>query len=613
MSEIKVLEKAVSEQIAAGEVVTRPASAVKELIENSIDAGASAVAVDIISNGIKSIRITDNGSGIPKGEVKLAFIRHATSKLREAAQLESIGTLGFRGEALPSIAAVSKLRIITKPANQDMGAELRLEGGEEAYFGEIGCADGTTIFVDDIFYNTPARMKFLKKDVSEGNAIAETVEELALAYPNVSFRLIRDGKQTLFTPGTGLQAAMFAIFPRGLFSEMLPVASDKDGYIVEGFVSAPQSARASRGFQYIYVNGRYVKNKTITAAAEEAYKSFSHKGLFPAFVISVSTDPARVDVNIHPAKTEVRFSDERAVFSAVYSAVRSSVLEYSSMPVSSVPTDTIDSKAKDEAAPSERSFAAYEAVSSQRNDYDILKKNELSDDKKSEDQSLFELHMIDDVEYVFKDNVLKKQDSQTESEQTTLYDTERAHGCTYIGQAFSTYIIMENGSDLIFVDKHAAHERYLYEKFNAYELVARQVLLDPIVVELEHEQKTALLSNSEAVEGVGFSTEDFGDKAVIVREIPIFFNDVCAKKAIEEIAAALSENGATVQPDDRKRIIQSVSCRAAVKAGDRTNDDELMALANKVISGEIPRYCPHGRPLYYILSKREIEKRFDRA
>lgn len=612
MSEIRVLDRTVSEQIAAGEVVTRPAAAVKELVENSIDAGATAVTIELVSNGIKSIRITDNGCGIPAAQVKLAFLRHATSKLRQASQLESIGTLGFRGEALPSIAAVSRLRIITRTAEQELGVEYRLDGGEERSFSEIGCAEGTTIYVDDIFYNMPARMKFLKKDVSEGNAVSQTVEELALAYPNVSFKLVRDGKQAVFTPGTGLQPAMFAVFPRALFSDMLPISFEKDGYIVDGYVSAPQSARASRGFQYIYVNARFVKNKTITAAAEEAYKSFSHKGLFPAFVIAVSTDPTRIDVNIHPAKTEVRFSNEREVFSAVYSAVRSAILQYASAPMAEpVHQEDQAGLAKQPAAPAGvASFDCYQAPAVNNFlEYEILKKIEIPMTDEIPAEPIAELHQIE-----FVNGTAPQSDfHEYTAEQITLDKRDGAYEAAYIGQAFTTYIILQTESELVFVDKHAAHERYLYEKFDAFELVSRQILLDPIVVELDIEQKSALLQNRQQVEAAGFLAEEFGEKEVIVREIPMFFDAASAKNAVEEIAYALAENGVTGSPLDRKRIIQSVSCRAAVKAGDKTSDDELIALARKVLCGEIPKYCPHGRPLYFTLPKKEIEKRFDRA
>lgn len=606
MNDIRVLDKAVSELIAAGEVVTRPASAVKELIENSIDAGADAVTVELTGNGLKSIKIVDNGCGIPKDQLKTAFKRHATSKLREADDLLKLGSLGFRGEALPSIAAVAKVRVVTCTQGSEFGAEYVIEGGEERYLRECGCPVGTAIYVDDLFYNTPARMKFLKKDVSEGNAVQQVAEQLALAYPHVSLKLVREGKQVLFTPGTGLQQAMFSVFPRALFVDMLPIDEDKDGYIVNGYASAPQVARASRGFQYTYVNGRYVKNKTITAAAEEAYSSFSHRGTYPAFVIFVSTDPERVDANVHPAKTEVRFENERAVFSAVYSAVRSAVMQFARATPTQSPVNEEQAPAPAEQQP----FISFTGSNTDinENNYDILKKLDL---EQPGTESYFEATKqisLKEDNTESDDTVSPKIDEQTNEEPAPEPEVK------FVGETFSTYIIVETDDSLIFMDKHAAHERALFEKFSENVSASRQSLLEPIVLELDLDSKQAILENKDTVLGAGFLVEDFGGKEVIVREMPMYFSRKAAQSAVSEIASSLSaSSGAAADELQRLRLIQSVSCRAAIKAGDKSSANELTALAKQIISGSVPRFCPHGRPLYFQMSKRELDKKFDRT
>lgn len=624
MSEIRVLDRAVSELIAAGEVVTRPASAVKELVENSIDAGATAVTVEIQRGGVRLIRVTDNGCGIPRQQIPTAFLRHATSKLRAAADLETIGTLGFRGEALPSIAAVSRVRLVSKTADSELGAEYRIEGGEELSLTDAGCADGTSITVSDLFYNTPARMKFLKKDVSEGNAVQEVMQQLALAYPTVSMRLVRDGRQTLFTGGNGLEGALFAVFPRTVFTELLSVEHEQNGYFISGFVSAPHAARASRSLQYTFVNGRFVKNKTVTAAAEEAYRTFSHKGSFPAFALFVNTVPERVDVNVHPAKTEIRFTNEREVFSAVYAAVRGAVAADAGRPAVVRTGGTPLSGG--EAPFSLELFAGqpigYDAGDGGgpalhqpgRSDYrpsiDIWRDE--SDDMLG--RSAGQAAAVDRsfaAEAALAEQAPEAVRPAKQPRQTAL-DGFDAAGVAFVGEAFKTYIIMESGDQLIFMDKHAAHERALFERFSAQLSAERQLLLEPIVVGLDAEHKQALLDHTEEVAQAGLVVDDFGPGQVAVREIPLCFSRSAAEMAAGELADQLVRGGSG-RSDDLLRLLQSVSCRAAIKAGDRSTPEELRALALRVLSGEVPRFCPHGRPLYFIITKKELDKRFDRT
>ncbi len=663
MSEIRVLDRAVSELIAAGEVVTRPASAVKELVENSIDAGATAVTVEIQRGGVRLIRVTDNGCGIPRQQIPTAFLRHATSKLRAAADLETIGTLGFRGEALPSIAAVSRVRLVSKTADSELGAEYRIEGGEELSLTDAGCADGTSITVSDLFYNTPARMKFLKKDVSEGNAVQEVMQQLALAYPTVSMRMVRDGRQTLFTGGNGLEGALFAVFPRTVFTELLSVEHEQNGYFISGFVSAPHAARASRSLQYTFVNGRFVKNKTVTAAAEEAYRTFSHKGSFPAFALFVNTVPERVDVNVHPAKTEIRFTNEREVFSAVYAAVRGAVAADAAAPVltagetaappaaqepaaaaapgrAGVPQDGFSGDAGRPAAvrtggtPLSGGEAPFslELFAGQPIGYDAgdgggpaLHQPGRSDYRPSIDiwrdesddmlgRSAGQAAAVDRsfaAEAALAEQAPEAVRPAKQPRQTAL-DGFDAAGVAFVGEAFKTYIIMESGDQLIFMDKHAAHERALFERFSAQLSAERQLLLEPIVVGLDAEHKQALLDHTEEVAQAGLVVDDFGPGQVAVREIPLCFSRSAAEMAAGELADQLVRGGSG-RSDDLLRLLQSVSCRAAIKAGDRSTPEELRALALRVLSGEVPRFCPHGRPLYFIITKKELDKRFDRT
>ncbi len=624
MSEIRVLDRAVSELIAAGEVVTRPASAVKELVENSIDAGATAVTVEIQRGGVRLIRVTDNGCGIPRQQIPTAFLRHATSKLRAAADLESIGTLGFRGEALPSIAAVSRVRLVSKTADSELGAEYRIEGGEELSLTDAGCADGTSITVSDLFYNTPARMKFLKKDVSEGNAVQEVMQQLALAYPTVSMRLVRDGRQTLFTGGNGLEGALFAVFPRTVFTELLSVEHEQNGYFISGSVSAPHAARASRSLQYTFVNGRFVKNKTVTAAAEEAYRTFSHKGSFPAFALFVNTVPERVDVNVHPAKTEIRFTNEREVFSAVYAAVRGAVAADAGRPAAVRTGGTPLSGGE---APFSLELFAGQPIGYDAGDGGgpALHQPGRSDYRPSIDiwrdesgdmlgRSAGQAAAADRsfaAEAALAEQAPEAVRPAEQPRQTAL-DGFDAAGAAFVGEAFKTYIIMESGDQLIFMDKHAAHERALFERFSAQLSAERQLLLEPIVVGLDAEHKQALLDHTEEVAQAGLVVDDFGPGQVAVREIPLCFSRSAAEMAAGELADQLVR-GDSGRSDDLLRLLQSVSCRAAIKAGDRSTPEELRALALRVLSGEVPRFCPHGRPLYFIITKKELDKRFDRT
>lgn len=624
MSEIRVLDRAVSELIAAGEVVTRPASAVKELVENSIDAGATAVTVEIQRGGVRLIRVTDNGCGIPRQQIPTAFLRHATSKLRAAADLETIGTLGFRGEALPSIAAVSRVRLVSKTADSELGAEYRIEGGEELSLTDAGCADGTSITVSDLFYNTPARMKFLKKDVSEGNAVQEVMQQLALAYPTVSMRLVRDGRQTLFTGGNGLEGALFAVFPRTVFTELLSVEHEQNGYFISGFVSAPHAARASRSLQYTFVNGRFVKNKTVTAAAEEAYRTFSHKGSFPAFALFVNTVPERVDVNVHPAKTEIRFTNEREVFSAVYAAVRGAVAADAGRPAAVRTGGTPLSGGE---APFSLELFAGQPIGYDAGDGGgpALHQPGRSDYRPSIDiwrdesgdmlgRSAGQAAAADRsfaAEAALAEQAPEAVRPAEQPRQTAL-DGFDAAGAAFVGEAFKTYIIMESGDQLIFMDKHAAHERALFERFSAQLSAERQLLLEPIVVGLDAEHKQALLDHTEEVAQAGLVVDDFGPGQVAVREIPLCFSRSAAEMAAGELADQLVRGGSG-RSDDLLRLLQSVSCRAAIKAGDRSTPEELRALALRVLSGEVPRFCPHGRPLYFIITKKELDKRFDRT
>ncbi len=623
---IELLKKEISEKIAAGEVVERPASVVKELVENSIDAGSSDIEIELVQNGLRSIRITDNGSGIAKDQVKKAFLRHATSKVKTADDLDRIGTLGFRGEALAAIAAVSRTRVITRTRDNDFAVSYMIEGGEEVSFSDAGGDVGTSIIVSDLFYNTPARMKFLKKDTSEGNAVQQIAEQLALSNPEISFRLIRDGKRVLSTPGNGdLYSAIYSVFPKDLSENLFGVHNYSDNIVtVSGFCGKPEVSRKSRGFQYSFLNGRYVKSSTITAAVEQAFRNYQMAGHFPVYLLNVTLPFEDVDVNVHPTKTEVRFKDDKMVFQSVYHSV-SNALSSSSTYSQHIPTQKTFSSLPEESVvteippePLQTSFLA------SPNDGAEHPKSflSLSLDNKNEDGNQMLRSPSDSFTSVDKRGVVTEEATLKTRKIDLDIDPKpisKSVGFTnsvflrVIGELFETYILCEAGPAFLVIDKHAAHERILFEEIRNRKLRSeKQVLLIPEIVTVTAEEKSILLESIEQLDSAGFIIDEFGSNEIAIREAPLYFTGKKSAGALQEIAAMLLKGSVSPEPEEKLWLLHSISCRAAIKAGHKTSIQEMTMLAEKLLSGSLPAYCPHGRPIYWQLTKKEIEKQFGR-
>lgn len=707
---IKLLDAAVYELIAAGEVVERPASAAKELVENSIDAGARSISVEIRRGGLDEMRITDDGCGIPCEELPRAFVRHATSKIATSEDLEDIHTLGFRGEALPSIAAVSRISFTSKPSAQTAAAVYSTEGGADGVTEVCGAPDGSCVCVRDIFYNTPARMKFLKSDAAEGAAIQDVVQQLSLAHPEIAFSFTRDGKQVFYTPGDNrLLSAVFAVFPRDTAANMLFVEAELGGVSVDGYVCKPAARRASRALQYAYVNGRFVKDKTIVAAVEQAFRSVAGGAGFPAFAVNVRLSADAVDVNVHPAKTQVRFSNEKSVFSAVYRAVKNALENESVlMPAgleglaeTSTPDRSgnfaADAEASSRTDSGKTSVGAADAEflhlsQSPRNDVnpffserelnasapiaslmpngaaesecDILTQagsglkadcdrllDNIHTDSKTEDAAA--QNETDVAANRFCENSFceapqaQRQAADAAAESQTVHfstaeeeadaadtpadfsrqqslfaqvDEALSHAQSekkqlkYVGEVFSLYIIAQYGDTLVVIDKHAAHERLLYENIASLDVASqRQILLSPVIVELSPVQKQLCLDNSADMLRAGFSVEDFGGNSLAVREIPVFYRINAVEQAIEGFARQMEYGRSDLSDKNAVFLLRNIACRAAVKSGDECSSEELMEIARKILQSEIPKLCPHGRPVLYTMTKKELERRFDRS
>lgn len=672
MAKINVLSKHIAELIAAGEVVERPASVVKELMENSIDAGATSVTVEIRNGGVTYIRITDNGCGIEHEDVPKAFISHATSKIADENDLNSIFTLGFRGEALASIAAVSRTELITRAENESNGTSFAIEGGVQTRYEQAGCPLGTTIIVRDLFFNTPARMKFLKRDVSEANAVAEVVDRIALSNPRVSIRFIREGKQALITPGDGKAlSAIYAVFGRAFADSLVEVNYELDGIKVEGYVCKPAFSRPSRSMQYFFLNGRHIKSRSCMASMENAYKNSIMVGKFPSCVLNIKLDPNFVDVNVHPAKTEVRFSDERRVSSAVYYAVKSAI-EISDTPVTvnvakvaektraaasqlflAVEDDTPVSPAVKPAVPSAQTITYTEksgplSAKPQPSAVPEKKKDFWTNLPSSEFRARVSAPQTKNVvvnnseepdlisSYKVKPAVTSQPAAQYKKAETKpsapvpkeytppshnfvpVRTKEQEEDITkplrLLGEAFKTYIICEYDNKVYFIDKHAAHERVIYNKIKkaAQNNVASQVLLAPVTVTLNKNDYNTVLENLDVFSKAGYLVEDFGSGVVIVRECPMLISGDDIEDTVVEIASYLVQNKTNVESEKIDRIHHTSACKAAIKAGYKNSTAEMKVLAEQVLYDDEIRYCPHGRPVLIEMSKYDLEKQFGR-
>lgn len=628
MPEINILPKEIYQLIAAGEVVERPSSIVKEMIENSIDANAKNITIEIQNGGSTYIRITDDGCGIERSQVKKVFIPHATSKISAKEDLEAIGTLGFRGEAMASIGAVAKVELLTKSENESVGTRYEIVGGEEISFDDAGCPKGTTIVVRDIFFNTPARMKFLKKDVTEGNSVAGVVDRMAISHPEISFRFIRDGKQSLITSGNGdLKSAIYSVFGKEVSEGLIPVDYSYENMRASGFVSKPTASRKSRAMQFFFINERLVKSATAMAALEQAYKNSIMVGRFPMCVLNVEINPSQVDVNVHPAKIEVRFANEKPIFDLIYYGVKTAVESdrsvkeadfsptvedvYSSVKVPERKEQTYSArldffKKKDE-PPVQQTFKTMTSAEFRQSLNSIGQVYESTEENKISAETVKKPSVDIDIE--LEEKVAVPENAET----VAVSDEEPEVSFTLIGEAFKTYLIVEIGRELYFVDKHAAHERMNYEKFKAQETVETQMLLSPEAVNLTKEEFSAFAENIDLVRKCGFEVEEFGESSVIVRAVPSLVGDSEVKDLILEIAQKLIEHKTDIVPDKIDWIYHSASCRGAVKAGDYTSREEQELFVKKLLSMPEIRFCPHGRPVFIKISKYDIEKQFGRV
>lgn len=710
MAVIHVLDKHTAELIAAGEVVERPASVVKELLENSIDAGATQVTVSIESGGVKLIEISDNGTGIEAEYISTAFIRHATSKIETPDDLTNIHTLGFRGEALASIASVARVELTTRTEVDEFATVYRIEGGEEVSREPGARAVGTTIRVKDLFYNTPARMKFLKKDSSEGTFVSDTVTHVALSHPEVSVKFIREGKLQYVTPGDGqLRGAAYAVLGREFSRDLIELKNQEGVYRITGLVTPPKSCRASRSMQHFYINGRYVRNRTMMAGMEMAFKGTMMQGKFPGGILLLEMPADLVDVNVHPAKIEARFARENDVFDVVYHAVKLALAqpgtgerlftfeadkeekaENSKKDTDIIKNDVKNNSftglsaiirgqadpgvlpqqhwepAKPAAAPQQPAPSAAMQIptapseprwkgSAQNEDmldpFVTLHSPKLETTKAPEPFRAAASETQLDVEPEFGETKLHSpQDhmaawnpaqeapkeepesapcAETEpdapeaaEQETVLAEPEQMNfdptadqpePLRYVGEVFRTYILAERGDELCLIDKHAAHERQLYEKLAAnYGNVPSQMLLEPAAIDLAAEEKQALLDNIPLLENAGLEIADFGGNTVVLRAVPADVEPQNAESLLVEIANKLLKGGHDAMNEHTEWVLHSISCRAAIKAGDKSSPQELLALAEKILSGEVPPFCPHGRPCVLKLTRKELEKQFGR-
>ena len=656
MAHINILPKEVYSLIAAGEVVERPMSVVKEMLENSIDAGARHIIVEIKNGGTTYIRITDDGCGIAREDVEKVFISHATSKISTGEDLNAIGTLGFRGEAMASIAAVAKVELLTKTENESSGTRYEINGGEKISLSDAGCPNGTTVVVRDIFFNVPARMKFLKKDVTEGNAVQGVVDRIALSHPEISFRFIRDGKQVLITSGNSdLKGTVYSVFGAELSDTLIETDYSYNSMRLTGYVSRPHQSRKSRSMQFFFINGRLVKSATAMAALEQAYKNLIMVGRYPACILNIEIDPKLVDVNVHPSKTEVRFVNEKPVFDLVYYGVKTAVETKNSVKEGSFYSDAngrnyrnletqtskIDFGVKPE-QPSQLKFSNAKVNNPWRvaapSGYTEHKRKDSYGDPKdykiksgrifSENETVEENEYSTTVTIDFSDkkdtaekpeNTVSAQPSAQEASApaaAVVDEKDDVPAFKVVGEAFNTYIIVEIKNDLYYIDKHAAHERMNFERLKkeaAQTGIASQALLVPAAVSMTPEEYEAVISNIHLLSKCGFAAEDFGSNTVIVREIPALLEGCDVKDLILEIAQKLLEHKTDIEPEKMDWIFHSSSCRAAVKGGDKTTPQERELFVEKLLSMPEIRYCPHGRPVMVKISRYELEKQFGRV
>ncbi len=636
MGVINVLSKQVAELIAAGEVIERPSSVIKELVENAIDADATEMTVEIQHGGITFMRVTDNGVGIERDDVRNAFLRHATSKICEQDDLDNIVTLGFRGEALASICAVSKVSILTKNKNDNEGTRYVIEGGEEKIFEPAGCPKGTTFVVRDLFYNVPARMKFLKKDVAESNNISSLMDRIALSHPEISFTFIRDGKQLMKTSGNGkLDTAILQVFGKQFASGIIPVSYEFGGVNMTGYVSKPvASNRASRNMQIFFVNGRYVRSKTAMAALEQAYSGCIMSGKFPSCVMNIELNCSELDVNVHPAKLEIRFTNEKPIYECVYYGVKSAIANYdtrnndlsgndfasheepmkalrqSERDVQIILPRAYEKEEYNVFIPETDSFGKQEKEINTFGETGNLRKVNLAEHYNKAEKKDNDFRMNSDEIIDFSAEMEQKKVENIEVEEKRSYKPIK-----YIGEAFRAYIIIEYDDErIMFIDKHAAHERLIYERLKKQNpSTDNQMLLEPLTVTLEKNEYQTVLENKDILFKAGFDVDDFGNGRILIRSVPLLLEKLEITEAFLEISDYLQKHKKIIMSEKMEWIYQNTACRAAIKAGNVNKPEELIHLAMELEENPDVRYCPHGRPIYFFISKKEIEKNFKRV
>lgn len=709
MGVINVLDKHVAELIAAGEVVERPASVIKELVENSIDAGAKHITVEIKNGGTTFMRVADDGCGIYRDDIKVAFLRHATSKVKVESDLDSISTLGFRGEALASICAVSRLQLITRNVNEEIGTSYEIDGGEEQSFDDAGCPVGTTFVIRDLFYNIPARAKFLKKDVSEGNAVSNIIDKTALSHPEIAFTYIKDGKQVLRTFGDGkLISAIYSVFGKDFAKGLIPVEYQLDAIKVYGYISKPEHSRPNRNMQNFFINGRYIKTRTAMVALEEAFKGSIMVGKFPSCVLNINLPCEIIDVNVHPSKLEVRFINERPVFDAIYHAVKSSLMKYDSRKKASFKKETAFNEVQNKFNPFNNAPAILNKPMAQTSTASTVQKQKqflqpISDTSKTEvvkptiipeksddfnpfsdvafndvktgenkpitpiPESIDDIKVADvtdpfkifskqainkakeeeklkptvksenpqtiplvsdeqkkaDTEKITEKistenakevNVIVSEESIEKSKEPVLVNNNQT-SIRYIGEAFSTYIIAEkNNKELLLIDKHAAHERIIYEKLKSERAADnKQILLAPVTVSLGKTEYDAAINNLNMFADCGFEVEDFGNSTVIVRCSPQYIPAAEISDCITEMAYYIAQGKNDIFTEKMEWFYCNVACRSAIKAGNKSTPEELIGIVKHLEEHPEIKYCPHGRPICIVLTKGEIEKQFGRV
>lgn len=657
MSEIRVLSKEVSELIAAGEVIDRPSSVAKELLENAVDAGANIITIEIKNGGRTYLRVTDNGKGIASDDLPTAFLRHATSKISEKNDLEKILTLGFRGEALASVCAVSRVNVLTKRAGDEYGTHYEIEGGEETVNEQSGCPDGTTFVVRDLFYNVPARLKFLKKDTTEGNYVAEIVTKLTLSHPEISFKFIRDNKVELLSAGDGkTYSAIYSVFGREFASSLVPVDYSWKGIHIHGFTVRPLESKPNRKFQNFFVNNRYIKSLACSCALEDAYRNQIMVGKFPACVLYIDIAPDTVDVNVHPTKIQVRFSNEGLMHEAVYFAVKDALLKndkpneikfenkrcFTDKELYNVPSDsgvqlkfapqetpaTVSVKHDDFTYHTAEKTGSFQPEPTRvHSDISTQTPVNVTQPQATVPERIPEKLTVEDINRIVSEIPLPDDDEQEQSfkyiadnsfekKQEAPFiveDSAEKPRPVVIGELFRTFVVAQCGDEMILMDKHAAHERYIFEKIkDDKNQLEPQMLLEPVMVVLAYDEYDALAENVDKVRQLGFEIEPDVAPTVAVKGVPIILGDENPSEVISDLAKNFIANKLDPQIELFDNLYHSLACKAAIKAHDKTSIVELQALIDKVYDNDDIRYCPHGRPVMIKLSKRDIEKQFRR-